>query len=87
MTITLTWDDNAPAELVSHYNIYQTLNGGMQTKIGESSIPTFDVVDPAPGSYVFNVSAVNLAGESVQSDPANGPGVPSKPTGLILEVS
>lgn len=87
MVITLDWSDNAPEELVSYYNVYVTVNGGMQTKIGETDISRFDVVDPEPGSYVFNVSAVNIAGEGPQSDPVVGPGVPSKPLGVSITVT
>jgi len=87
MTITLDWDDNAPAELVDHYNVYQTLNGGMQTKIGEAVTSTFDVIDPEPGNYQFTVSAVNLAGEGPQSTPVLGPSVPSKVLGVTISIS
>jgi hypothetical protein len=87
MTISLDWDDNAPAELVDHYNVYQTVDGGMQTKIGETTISSFDVVDPAPGNYVFNVSAVNLAGEGPQSDNVLGPAAPAKVLNVSISVS
>lgn len=86
MTLTLTWSANPPGEQIAHYNVYQTVNGGMQTKIGETVDPTFSITDPAPGNYSFNVSATNLAGEGPQSDPVAGPAIPSKPMGLAVTV-
>lgn len=87
MTITLQWDDNPAEQLVGSYNVYQTVDGGMQTLVGSTEVSEFVLEDPAPGNYVFNVSAVNLAGEGPQSAPAVGPSVPGAPTNVTISIN
>ncbi|MHC4332185.1 MAG: fibronectin type III domain-containing protein [Planctomycetota bacterium] len=84
--MTLSWTA-APAEFfVTKYKVYGTLDGGMQQVIGETGDTTYLLENLDPGNWVFNVSAVNLAGEGPQSDPVSGPALPPKTDGLTLTV-
>lgn len=82
----LNWNA-APAEyFVTSYKVYGTLNGGMQTLLGETDQTTYVLENLDPGSWVFNVSAVNLAGEGPQSASVSGPAVPPQVDGLTIDI-
>lgn len=85
--IRLNWDDNAPAEYVDHYNVYGMKDGQAPlTLVGTTPVSEIELTGLDQGVWTFQVEAVNLAGNSPWSQPIQGPGTPSAPTGLTLDV-
>jgi hypothetical protein len=72
--------------MVEEYKVYQSVAGGPYDLIDTVAEPGLDLVDLLPGSYAWKVSAVNLAGESAQSSPVGGPGLPTAPSDLTVTV-
>lgn len=90
--IRVSWNTNAPSEQVQSYKIYSAANGAGQTLAAQvpasNAGPTqsWDLDNPSPGTYAFQVSAVNLAGESAKCPTFSTPGVPSVPGGANATV-
>jgi predicted phage tail protein len=58
----------------------------MQQLLGETDQTTYMLEDLPVGSWRFQVSAVNMAGEGPQSAIVQGPAVPAPPTNVALVV-
>ncbi|MEV8639323.1 glycosyl hydrolase family 18 protein [Streptosporangium sp. NPDC051023] len=77
---TLNWTASAGA---TSYNVYRD-----GAKVGSTSGITYTDVGPVAGTHVYQVTAVNAAGESAKSNSVtlvlgnDGPQVPATPTGL-----
>lgn len=88
--VRLEWTPNPAEEMVTSYNVYQTVGmGGTEVLIGSTPDCFYVIPDVPTGIYAWRVQAVNLAGVGPQSAFANGPSVPSapaKPTVTISEV-
>ncbi|MGB7979561.1 MAG: DUF4082 domain-containing protein [Candidatus Nanopelagicales bacterium] len=82
--ITLDWADTTGA---TGYNVYRAATAnGTYTKITTNQVTTssYDDTTAPIGTTYYKVTAVNTAGESTQSNPANATRVaaPATPTGL-----
>lgn len=77
-TIILNWPANPASEGVNKYQVLQSVDNNPFLVIGETHSNDFQIQDPAPGFYKWRVQAVNFVGIGQQSDPAEGPTVPSK---------
>lgn len=60
---TLTWTTNPSTDNVTSYNVF--LNG---SKIANTTATSYSFSNFSPGTYSFTVSAINLVGESLQSN-------------------
>ncbi|MHC4154404.1 MAG: hypothetical protein ACYST6_05720 [Planctomycetota bacterium] len=84
--IRLTWSPNPVDQLVEVYKVFEQVDGGAYTLVGEVAEPTILREDLAPGAYAWQVSAVNVAGEGPKSQTVGGPAVPTAPSGLTASV-
>ena len=82
--LRVEWAPNPAAEQVTSYLVWERKNGGAWTakspQIPASGPLVFETPSPLPGVYDYKIQAINVAGTSVDSDVANGPTVPSKPS-------
>lgn len=86
MTIRLDWDANPSSELVTGYQVFESVNGGTMTLIATTPNNFYEILNPLPGVYAFAIKAVNFVGVSEISDTVTGPGVPSKPTTPVITI-
>lgn len=85
--VTLSWPANPAEEQVTNYVVLQSVNGGMETVVGQPTVPTLTLNDVEPGNYVWKVSAQNLAGSSPFSPAATNPAAPSTPPKPTVSVA
>ena len=76
----LVWDANPADQQVTKYTIYRD-----GIKIGETSATTYDLAGISPGIYTFTVRAVNVWGESADSNPAVSPALAGNVSGVDLQ--
>lgn len=85
-TIRLNWTAAPASEFVSKYEVFQSKDNGSFTKAGETVGTSFDVLNPLPGNYRFQVRAVNFVGNGPFSDIVAGPNVPTVVADVSLSV-
>ena len=84
-SVRLTWTPNPTPELVSEYVVYQT-DGGAYAEVARVAETEVVLTDLLPAIYNWKIAAVNVAGESGQSEAAAGPQLPTPPTNVTVEV-
>lgn len=82
-TLRVSWDPNPPSEQILNYELFQSSNGGTFSSLGLSPATSRDV-SVNPGTYAFKVKAHNVAGAGPESDIANSPAAPSKPSTPVV---
>lgn len=87
-TVNLNWPANPVGELVTEYKVHESVDGGTTYNL-RGTVPTNQITisDLPTGEYLWKVVAVNLAGDSPDSNAAASPGVPSKPGDITVTVS
>lgn len=81
-SVTATWTPNAAAEGVTKYRLYQ--DGAL---VGEPTASTFTVQNVTPGVHSYQVSAVNVWGETAKSAAVATPPGASVPSGLTITIN
>jgi hypothetical protein len=84
-TLRVDWAAAPAGQMVTSYNVYMTYNG--TASVANVPTNTYSIDNPSTGSYAFQVSALNLAGEGGKSNVAFGPTVPSAPNTPVITVS
>jgi len=90
-SVSLSWAASTGSPTT--YNVKRsTTSGGTYTTIGTTTAPTTNYTDTVAGgsTYYYEVSAVNVGGESANSSYVSASptlGAPSAPTGLTANVS
>lgn len=80
--VRLTWNANAPGELVSAYNVYQ------DNALVGSPTGTELVIPAVPaGAHAYQIAAVNVWGEGPKSDPVMTPDIASKVGGVQISIT
>jgi len=87
--INLNWNASPVAELVTNYNVYQSV--GVVTNfvlLSRSVTNSFSLTNAVPGTYRYRVSAQNGWGEGLPSLIVSvPPGMPSSLTGMKVTVT
>ena len=76
--LRLEWPASPASELVSHYQVFQSIDGGGFSLIASPTVNHYEFT-PVQGVAVWKVRAVNFVGISADSPTVDGPGVPSAP--------
>lgn len=86
--ITLNWNNSPSSELVTNYNVYQSV--GTVTNfvlLGQSTSNSFSIQNVEPGTYRYRVTARNGWGEGPPSLIVSvPPGMPTPLTGMKVSV-
>ncbi len=80
-SLRFSWQPNPTQEQVISYDVNVFKDGGLLQSVNVPAATSFELPNPAPGAYAFNVRANNIAGSSAYSPSVQGPSVPSVPTG------
>jgi hypothetical protein len=83
-TLRVSWAANPAAEQIIAYELFQSTNGAAFVSLGQAPGTSRDLQLNA-GVYRFKVRAHNAAGPGPESDPADGPAVPTKPATPTVE--
>jgi hypothetical protein len=89
--IILLWPANPASEFVSKYQLLESFNGGVfnlkADVVASSEVPpSFEILSPSPGSYRWQVRAVNFVGTGPVGNIASGPTVPTTPGDITVTV-
>jgi hypothetical protein len=82
--IRLSWTPNPESQLVHAYHVFE-LSAGNWNFLASTPVPEY-VYTPNAGQLSWKVRAVNFVGESGFSPVADGPGLPSAPGTITVEV-
>jgi len=80
LTIDIVWPANPAANLVQSYQIWESRDNGafsLKASVGASTV-NYQILNPLPGFYRWQVRAVNFVGSGPFSNVANGVDVPDK---------
>ena len=86
VTIHLDWPANPTSEGIEKYQVLQSKDLAPYEIVAETAETELNIVNPAPGNYKWKVQAVNFNGTSIPSNVAEGPGIPSRPGDITVEV-
>lgn len=82
-TLRVSWDPNPASEQIIDYELFQSTNGGAFASLGRAPGNSRDL-SLNSGLYQFKVKAHNAAGAGPESDPGNGPSLPTKPATPVV---
>lgn len=75
------------ADAVTKYSVYQSKDGAPQELVAEVQESFADLVITETGSYNWQVSASNLAGEGPKSSAVFSPTLPTPPANLEVTIT
>lgn len=80
LQIDINWPANPAGNLVQNYQIWESVDNGafsLKASVSASTL-TYQILNPLPGFYRWQVRAVNFVGNGPFSNVANGVDVPDK---------
>jgi hypothetical protein len=80
LQIDVSWPANPAGNLVQNYQIWESKDNGafsLKASVSASTL-TYQILNPLPGFYRWQVRAVNFVGNGPFSNVANGVDVPDK---------
>jgi hypothetical protein len=86
VTINLSWPANPESEGIQKYQVFQSVNNGIFSLLGETAVNSFQIVNPVSGQYRWKVKAVNFVGTGPESNIADGPGLPTQVGDIVVTV-
>lgn len=78
--IDINWPANPAGNLVQNYQIWESVDNGafsLKASVSASTL-TYQILNPLPGFYRWQIRAVNFVGNGPFSNVANGVDVPDK---------
>lgn len=83
--LVLSWNPNPASQLVHSYRVWEQVDNGFWNVIATVA-GTTTVITASGGVRKYKVQALNFVGDSPESEVLEGPGLPTAPDGLTLEI-